>query len=468
MDMKFLSTTTLNKNSRLNTWSQLSGMFTVLNKHNADNLDHLTKALEELNSMEDLRTSSHFQFLMAQLEMLLIPLNNLKYTKYNLIFAVELLCVSPAAYRMLRGSRTVLLPKQQMIRDLMSRSVNGSNLQTAFKELKPEQRLVNILFGEVKLKSVLRFTAGLVVGYADNQPEKLATSALAFELVCHYGGPRFTIRIISVAKLDANSLKEYLLEVITTITHCGGRPISIICDNCPLNQRMYKNLGGPGIVQVPDDTLHMYLVYDYIQIFKNIRNNWITKSQQKLIFQLGRKEYKACWRDIIHLYNIDSKTPVPLVCKVFDDKTVAAFEAVKDNLEFQRGTIEFVKLITSWFKMMNVKDRYSYIKLKDDKREPWKFNCESFKKLEFICNVISTCKWQDTGKRCHKLTKFTADAFVVTTKFNIAASTELLSDHHFRYVAVTSTRRSHASVRSPRVARVTGTPVGICDQYETK
>ena len=59
--------------------------------------------------MEDLHTSSHFQFLMvmAQLEMLLIHPNELRYTKYSLIFAAELLCVSPAAYRMLRGSRTI-------------------------------------------------------------------------------------------------------------------------------------------------------------------------------------------------------------------------------------------------------------------------------------------------------------------------------------------------------------------------
>jgi len=42
------------------------------------------------------------------------------------------------------------------------------------------------------------FTAGHVVGHADNHPEKLATSALAFELVCHYGGPRFTVRVIPV------------------------------------------------------------------------------------------------------------------------------------------------------------------------------------------------------------------------------------------------------------------------------
>ena len=230
--------------------------------------------------------------------------------------------------------------------------------------------------------------------------------------------------------------------------------MSLICDNCPLNQRVFKDLGGPGSVQVPNDTLQMYLVYDYVHIYKNIRNNWITEPEQELSFQLDGTEYKACWKDIRDLYEIDSKTPlrmtkmthtavfpkvlqrqsVPLVCKVFDDKTVAAFETVKDNLEFQPGTIKFVKLITSWFKMMNVKDKYSYIKLRDGRCEPWKIECDSFKQLEAICDVVSTCRWEGTGKRCRKLTKFTADAFVVTTKFNIAAATELLIDHHFSYV----------------------------------
>jgi len=83
---------------------------------------------------------------------------------------------------------------------------------------------------------------------------------------------------------------------------------------------------------------------------------------------------------------------VPLVCKVFDDKTVAAFEAVKSNLEFHPGTVEFVKLITNWFHMMNVKDRYSYIRLRDDRREPCNLDCDSFKKLESICNVVRTCR----------------------------------------------------------------------------
>lgn len=445
---------TLNKNSRLNKWSQLSDIFSVIQKHVPSNCDYLNKALLELNSIDDPHTSSHFHFLIAQLEMIPTPANKLRYTKYTLIFAAELLCISPAAYRMLRGSKTIILPKPQVIRDLMSRSFQDSSLQTVLNELKPEQRLVNILFDEVKLKSALRFTGGHVAGHATNHPEKLASSALAFELVCHYGGPRFLFRVIPVVNLDARQLREYVIEVTTTVQISGGRPVSIICDNCPLNQRLYKDLEGPGLVKLPNSGLQVYLVHDYVHVFKNIRNNWITEPLQELSFEMDGTQYTACWKDIVKLHDIDNKTPlrmtklthtavhpkvlqrqsVPLVCKVFDDKTVAAFQAVKEKLHFQSGTVKFLTLITDWFHMMNVKDRYGDIKLRDDRRSPWKIDCDSFKKLTAICKVVCTCRWDGTGKRCRKLTKFTADAFVVTTKFNMAAATDLLTDHHFRYV----------------------------------
>jgi len=54
----------------------------------------------------------------------------------------------------------------------MNCSVQDMNLQAALNELKPEQRLVNILFDEVKLKRVLRFTAGHVAGHAEDIPQK--------------------------------------------------------------------------------------------------------------------------------------------------------------------------------------------------------------------------------------------------------------------------------------------------------
>jgi len=53
---------------------------------------------------------------------------------------------------------------------------------------------------------------------------------------------------------------------------------------------------------------------------------------------------------------------------------------------------------------------------------PWKINCNSFKELKSIYNAVSTCRWDGTGKTCLKLTQFTADALVETTKFNIAVA----------------------------------------------
>ena len=66
---------------------------------------------------------------------------------------------------------------------------------------------------------------------------------------------------------------------------------------------------------------------------------------------------------------------VPFVCQIFHDKTVAALSTVKDKLGLSEGTIIFVKLIADWFHMMNVKDWYSGINMRDKCRQPWTKNC---------------------------------------------------------------------------------------------
>ena len=119
-----------------------------------------------------------FQFLVAQLDNLLTPYNKIRYTKHLLILAGELLCISPAAYRMLRNSRTIILPWERLLRDLMTRSFQNNELPRIFEVLKPEQRFVNILFDEVKLIKTSRFSAGHIIGHANNAPSEQATSAL--------------------------------------------------------------------------------------------------------------------------------------------------------------------------------------------------------------------------------------------------------------------------------------------------
>ena len=47
---------------------------------------------------------------------------------------------------------------------------------------------------------------------------------------------------------------------------------------------------------------YVILVFDYIHIFKNVRNNWIVVANQQLSFVKDGKEYIAYWVDIQALY----------------------------------------------------------------------------------------------------------------------------------------------------------------------
>ena len=156
---------------------------------------------------------------------------------------------------------------------------------------------------------------------------------------------------------------------------------------------------------------------------------------KELSFIKEGKTYVARWKDIETLYEDDRRNhiclteitytavypkplqrqSVPFVCQIFHDKTVAALSTVKDKLGLSEGTIIFVKLITDWFHMMNVKDRYSGINMHDECRQPWTKNCTIFKKLAEPCDVISSCAWSGGRGRTQKLTKQTAEALALST-----------------------------------------------------
>ena len=182
------------------------------------------------------------------------------------------------------------------------------------------------------------------------------------------------------------------------------------------------------------------------------RNNWFTVQNKVLSFINDGKTYVARWRDIEAVYNGNRKNsicltkitytgvyPKPLqgqsvsfVCQIFNDKTVAALSTLKDKLGIIEGTIIFVKLISDWFHMMNVKVRYSGINMRDECCQPWTMDCTSFKKISGSCDVISSCAWAGGKGRTQKLTKQTAKAFVLSTRSNIQAAELLL--HNFDYV----------------------------------
>lgn len=302
----------IQKDCLIHKWSDLKSIINVINDHDTSYVDHLNRALQELDLCDELLDSPNFQFIQDQLQLLLKPPSRRRYSKHTVIFALELLGVSPAAYRLVRNSKSMILPGEKFIRSLLSNTFQDENLSNIFENLQPQQRIVNILFDEVKLKQVTRYCGGHIMGYAENNSSELATSALVIELVCHYGGPRYIMRIYPVNRLKADQLRGMVLEAANAVVQKGGHPLSFICDNCPLNQKTYKELGGPGKVDLQPIGISVFMLYDYVHIFKNIRNNWYTEPSKELTFLMDGKEYVASWQDIVTLYDADKAQPVRL------------------------------------------------------------------------------------------------------------------------------------------------------------
>ena len=133
----------------------------------------------------------------------------------------------------------------------------------------------------------------------------------------------------------------------------------------------------------------MFLLYDYVHILKCIRNNWLTEKCRELEFGFNGKVQVARWNDISDLFLLESKSLVKLsklnaiavspkpterqsisTClHVFSDETISALET-HPNIDKEKiqGTIQFLKIIISFSKIVNLEGIGADIHFKDDLR----------------------------------------------------------------------------------------------------
>ena len=345
---------------------------------------------------------------------------------------------------MVKRPQIIMLPDEKVIRRLLNKSLSDENLGKLFHELKPQQRLLNVIFDEVKLKQALRFSGGHITGQSSGS-ETLVTSALVFELACHHGGPKYALRIIPVSCLNAEQLRIFVLDVYNLVKEKGGTTISLISDNCRLDQKVYNLIGGPGLVQLDADDDPVYAVDDY----DHVRYNWFTEANKELCFKIGDVEYTAYWKDIVATYEEDQKTefrltkltfssvyPKPLqrqntklVSQVFNDKTVAAMTTLQQKLIISDGSIKWIQII-QWYKMMSVKSKYIASRLNDEYRE------NGLRIVKVLCIYPKyVIRYQPVYMRELETGKENAgNAFLITTKYNVLASKKLIESHCFEYV----------------------------------
>ena len=124
-----------------------------------------------------------------------------------------------AAYHMVKRLEILLLPDDRMIQWLLSKSLSHDYLGKLLWKLKPEQRLVNILF-EVMLKQSVRFIWWHICGHTFNKSEVLATSALVFQ-VC--------LKVVPVASIKEEQSKEFLMVVYFLIKRLQRQSVALAC-----------------------------------------------------------------------------------------------------------------------------------------------------------------------------------------------------------------------------------------------
>lgn len=159
------------------------------------------------------------------------------------------------------------------------------------------------------VKSLLLHHGGTVFGKALNKPEKLANTLLCFMLVCMFGGPKSIIKMLLVKELDADFQFEQTMLLLDTIRKAWGDVLAIVCDGNRVNQAFFKKFDTDKPWLTNDG---LFLLYDFVHLIKNIRNNWITEKTQELVFHNNGLEQRAKWSHLKELFELEKHQTVKM------------------------------------------------------------------------------------------------------------------------------------------------------------
>ena len=156
-----------------------------------------------------------------------------------LVRALEYFLMSRSLYNRLQDDYK--LPSIRTLTALTSKISKLDDLNflgDIFSKLWENQRKCIILLDKVNIKLSLQYQGDLL-GFADNSA-KSAKKVLGIMIKCLYGGPKFLIKMIPIAKVDSDFLYEQVINIVNLINCLNGHGIAVICNNNPINQEFFK------------------------------------------------------------------------------------------------------------------------------------------------------------------------------------------------------------------------------------
>ena len=201
---------------------------------------------------------------------------------------------------------------------------------------------------------------------------------------CHFTKKKFLAKLVPCHALNADFGYQIIVDVIR-LQKAGAHVLCLINDNNKVNQSVFSKFTPidetkPWIVKHPGDASHpLFIMYDFVHLLKNLRNNWHTEKMQMLQFSSGTETKYACWSDLVNLYKHESdksmklskltkasvyprkieKQKVSLVLQVFCDRTSAALISSETSTPSSQNTAELISLFTELWKLVNCKSKFA-------------------------------------------------------------------------------------------------------------
>ena len=420
-----------------------------LSSNRIKKLQHLSSIEEALAFLNSCELDNKKNVLLEQVAaMCPIPVGNKKYSMETIVRSFEYFALSRSLYSRLRDDYE--LPSIVTLTRLTSKVSNIDDsvvLKNVLSNVTRGQKSFIVLIDEVYVKPALRYHGGSVFGKAVNKPSEIATTILSFFLVGQFGGPKFLFRMIPVVDLNADFLFAENKKLVNCVREAGGNVVAIISDNNRVNQKFFKMFSCAEKQWLTVDGI--FLFFDFVHLFKSIRNNWITEKTKELEYSLNGDVKTARWSDIVKLYrdeetNLVKKSrltevsvfPKPIerqkvahCVKIFSESVIAALKSSNKKGELD-GTIGFIELVMNFWKVVNVKGLTADIRFNDPLRSPIRSLDNS--NLEFLTNFASVVDRMkpSSGIRMKQLTKDTANSLSHTCRALVDLSKHMLSTTH--------------------------------------
>ena len=436
-------------------------------------IEHCSELLIEITPDLDEETGKKISFLIEQLKLSIVHKNARRYSSNLLCMSVLWDCASPALYKQISQEGVLTTPTPKHVQRLkvpfsaesgMTES-NKRYLQTRFNSLSDREKVVNLILDEVYSAKKVEYQNGKFYGY-ENQT---VTKTLLGFMIKSVGGKFMDIVcLFPIDQLNADILHSMWKNVLKEISDIGFDVVSNTLDGHSSNRKFYISLLGEGEkkIDIPhpykNDGSRIFLLYDYVHIFKCIYNNLINKRrlfcpkwngltvapdmahiEQLYKIELGRPaKYAHKLNDkVLHPHPIE-KTNVMLADSLFHESTIEGlvYYSKHGHPEFE-NTANYLRIIRTWFNVCNVKNRYNGQRTRDPVRKPITNyeEDEDFGAFQLLHKFAAWIKdWEDKCTEAknfkHGLSRETFMTSYQTSRALIGVSIYLLEEKGFFYV----------------------------------